>query len=510
MSRRVETHLASARSPRGTRSVELTVAAADMDSLRQQAIDSEAAMVARLLAPADPDTDGSDDDAADALGLDPYGGTAPDDPEEPEEPGGPEAGSPGEVAVFAGADLSATEASRHRAEELAGALAARNRDVARLEAALEALQPLPGLDARRLRALFDGAPEEECDLRDAKIIALSKKLRGLNVALQREKDRSRGAARALGEREGEVEALRREVDGLRERLRRLGGGPSSDHNPSGNPNPTLRREHEQLRKQVAELRRRHELVAESNRRLSAALRRETGEDAAAVLAEDGGWRGRAERIALLKSKVRRLENRLRERDAAAGGGAAATDVDARAEGQVRELQRARRLQVEELRAESERHRSQLEESAMKREALRARLSTVQEEAARLKGSVKVMLNKADTDDRLIAALREELAKARAGAGARGSGDGSRGGDGGRGAAGPGAQSGAGAQTGAGAPAGAGAGTRARGGKGAEELQQEVQRLKKLGKRQGDLIDRQERTIQALRAQLHELQVGRLA
>uniref|UniRef100_A0A6U4GQ49 Uncharacterized protein n=2 Tax=Phaeomonas parva TaxID=124430 RepID=A0A6U4GQ49_9STRA len=253
-----------------------------------------------------------------------------------------------------------------------------------------------------------------------------------------------------------------------------------------------------VRSQNDELKHKLEVQRIENNQLNTTLKREIGDGDlfnAAIAGE--GWRGRAQQITLLKTKVKRLERELRNGGHGSPGtqnfqrSRDAKDVDARAEAHVKSISTARQALLASQREEIAQLKAEQKESRQRLDAARSRLSTAQTDAARLRGQMKVMIDKADTDDSLIQELREQLSQTRRAAGMGGGSIalalGSTGGS----------SSGASPKAAShGAP---------RSSKSNDDLRAEIERLKKLTKRQGDVIDRQERTISGLRSELHDVQ-----
>jgi hypothetical protein len=150
-----------------------------------------------------------------------------------------------------------------------------------------------------------------------------------------------------------------------------------------------------------------------NKRLTRALVREVGEDVplARVLDEGSDWRGRREQIVHLRDTIRAL----REATAQAGGSdSAAAGLLARHDAAHRSaIGRANKERVRE----TERMMSELEAARKSAEDLRlqytgacSRRKVVETELAGLRNKLAIVLAKTQTDDKLIAALRAEVAR----------------------------------------------------------------------------------------------------
>jgi len=246
-----------------------------------------------------------------------------------------------------------------------------------------------------------------------------------------------------------------------------------------------------LRSHNDELRHRQQLQKMEVQRLNALLKKEIGEDSSYNQAiVDEGWRGRAQQIVMLRAKVKRLEKDLSRRGRPEypehPEPRDAKDVDAKAEAQIKSITKDRRQQLDALKGRNSRLEDELAASKRRADAGKARLVVVEGENRRLKEQIRVLIGKADTDDNLIAALKETVKSLQ--------GDPSEA-----------SQTASSSQS---VKALEESEQAARRGRRYDELRQENDRLKKLVTRQNNVIDRQERSIQGLRADVHELSGAR--
>lgn len=284
----------------------------------------------------------------------------------------------------------------------------------------------------------------QADVRESRIVELSKKLRAATLALDKERGKAIAAEREAALLRKAASAGARE-DAARQVVREAAEAAEEAEQRAADMKDKWRdaqRNAEALAAKLATLGAEHE-------RALRALRREVGDDVpvarvlAAVADEDngvnGGWRGRAQQISLLKDKLRHLKN-----GGAFGGGATTTseagsvfgDVDAppaaQQRGQARfdtvhrknleRLEEKRRLDKEEKGEEMQRLRDELDKARQKAEQASSRRVVVEKEMRALKEKMAALLDKSGNDDKLIETLRKALKAGAAGrAGATGGG-----------------------------------------------------------------------------------------
>jgi chromosome segregation ATPase len=127
---------------------------------------------------------------------------------------------------------------------------------------------------------------------------------------------------------------------------------------------------------------------------------------------EDGWRGRAEMIVLLRSKVKRLESELEaatgRRDPKAAAMSSHHDVDKQAISELVEMEDERRRATEQLTTRYQELEATHAQTRGKLDAAKARSAVLENENAKFKKQLKVLIDKADTDDRLVDELRKEL------------------------------------------------------------------------------------------------------
>ena len=325
-----------------------------------------------------------------------------------------------------GAGFAEAQTGQQRNQELLLALDGKNRELAQLHAELDAARA--GVDLHAAEAL--GA---DADHRDAKILSMAKKNRGLTVALQRAKAKATAVEaklgesvqrvakleRALGDRKAEQAAALRRA----EQRRREGGGATTPPPKPPRPGATTKK----AMKKVDELRYKLDAERVSAKKLRRALLREVGEGADLDKIVDetkgkGGWRGRAQQIVKLKAKCRTLSEELRRQVETGGKGRIENakvraqlardrqrpSVDARAQAEIAEMEAERKESLDRVFADYEDMERKAGEARRRADAARARVSVLQKDNRRLRDQIKVVLDKTATDDSLIDQLRNDI------------------------------------------------------------------------------------------------------
>eukprot|EP01028_Stygiella_incarcerata_P007305 TRINITY_DN3014_c0_g1_i1.p1 TRINITY_DN3014_c0_g1~~TRINITY_DN3014_c0_g1_i1.p1 ORF type:complete len:657 (+),score=243.03 TRINITY_DN3014_c0_g1_i1:101-1972(+) len=301
------------------------------------------------------------------------------------------------------------------------------------------------------------------DAASAKILELAKKNRNLTVALESSKAR-------CGRLEKENKEIKEAVQRLKASKKRS-GGPSSSysgsdlHPDSGDMekessrkrpvSASERAQHERALTKMREFEMQVEVLKIENMKMRVVLKREVGDgvDISKIMEEGSNWRGRSEKIALLKAKLkdyrRRLEKyeeqltamtttdtsmyhgvedlgeehdessesrllmtlaqqqvarkRLQEEQ---GGGV--VDFDDRHRHDLEESSRQMRMDMDALVEQNKEKDRMIGEHKKLLEAQSARISNLEAYTGTLKGKISVLLKKTENDDKLITAMRAEL------------------------------------------------------------------------------------------------------
>jgi hypothetical protein len=322
-------------------------------------------------------------------------------------------------------------------------LEGKNMEVERLCVLLEAMEPVPGMDAAKYKRLIENPDNSDVDFRDSKIVALAKKSRKLQLSLNKERSITEAQASTIEELRNVNDKLRKEIDVLAVMASSSGasasrtirapqfaaggspdrkGGPAQSLDPAEleTANTQLRKELSAANKTAEELRRKIERSAEEVKNLSQALAREVGDGVTLEQAVDGGWRGRAQQIIMLKSKIRRLESAAGMNSTTGTVQTFGTmstrreGVDARAESGLAEMTSERKVAVDALVEERARLMEECQRQEAKAQGQKARVRKLEEEAATHRQQLKIVLDKSETDDQLISALRREVQRLQSG------------------------------------------------------------------------------------------------
>ena len=144
-----------------------------------------------------------------------------------------------------------------------------------------------------------------------------------------------------------------------------------------------------------------------------ALAKELGcklQDLDEAVSKSEGSQYRAQAIAMLKSKNKRLEQQIRKLNNIEGYQSSKDhkDVDAQAQRDIRAMEKQRAAAVEQMGhqlAAAEQEVSRLTKVA---KGAKARTAVLQKENTKARGSIKTLLSKTSNDDELVNALRDEL------------------------------------------------------------------------------------------------------
>ncbi|KNC50017.1 uncharacterized protein AMSG_05774 [Thecamonas trahens ATCC 50062] len=319
-------------------------------------------------------------------------------------------------------------------------LDALRRDNARLRAKVEDLAEKA---ARKFQPeSSERAPEPAAgagayDMRDAKIVKLTKAKRSLTVALERERTRSATLQTQLDATKPGFEFAVAHLPPARAaEFRQLLGGQtvvspakkssgksSSRSGGAGPPGPDTGAGRE-LAKSLSRAQarnREYRLVIEKLKtELKAtqrALVREVGDNVPLeeVLVEGSGWRGRAETISLLSDKIRKLKKQL-----AAGvnyldqtGVPTATSFDDKHASTIRALEESKVDQIMRLERTIEMQNTELSELKLKIRGKASRTTALEKDMKMLREKVQVLLSKTSNDDELIQALQAKLSTTQA-------------------------------------------------------------------------------------------------
>lgn len=327
----------------------------------------------------------------------------------------------------------------HQQQALVQKLETKNREVERLCTLLEAVEPMPGMDPEKYRRIMENPDADTVDFRDSKIVDLAKKCRKLQLALSKEKANNENLSSTVDKLAQMNDRLERDLDSTASAMssqfsRNTGAGrtisasnstflASAQEEKSMDSGRIQQKSAAQLSKElggankkVEDLRRKLQEAEDENKKLTRALLKEVGDGITLEEAVDEGRKGRAQTIVMLKNKIKRLESAMSQ-----GGASVASlqtgvtrstrgDVDAQAEEEIEYMSSARKIAVEELSEAhaklEEKHRALME----KHGGVKARVRTLETEAAQHKQQMRIVIDKSETDDQLVNALKSEITR----------------------------------------------------------------------------------------------------
>ncbi|GMI08267.1 hypothetical protein TrVE_jg10463 [Triparma verrucosa] len=316
---------------------------------------------------------------------------------------------------------------------LKGDLSKKKAQVKKLGIMLNALEPVPGVDAEKLLNVMNEKGEQvHRDMKDVKIIQMAKKIRNITYELNKQKGLGKKAEETILMLDQELEKKQEEIDSLATPQARaaimktmVGGVEALEPTGSSNSNAAKKLSHD-----LQEMRHKFEIMKEKNRVLEQKVLQEVGGEGVASekLAKimDDGWKGRAQQIVMLKTKIKRMEANnktggMMEATSRGGGRGNATtaqqrvaannlrhDVDFKAQQELNEMDRMRQQGVEELGKAYEKAKEDLQKVERKFQSAKTRVGCLEQDNAKMRDGMKVFVGKASNDDKLVDMLKSEV------------------------------------------------------------------------------------------------------
>eukprot|EP00752_Nemacystus_decipiens_P009412 g8415.t1 len=315
------------------------------------------------------------------------------------------------TARITGGTSSALQELQSRNATLLEAVEEKSRQVQELGTLVECLEPVPGLDPASFYSVLRGAEgsgnDKDLDYRDHKIVHLARRTRALNARLEGEKARSRKARREADVLATELEACRRQLELVSSAGARLAAEKGEKMVPVSSSIAQVgrisgKKEGDRLRQQVVLLRTRLQEAQDEVKTCRRALSKEVGGASNRALIDESGWKGRAQQIILLKTRVKQLEAQLRnERQ-----DCRRNDVDSQEQERIMEHQRGRAIELLEGKVNALHEEGQALRSQVL--AKGARIAGLEKANGRIRDRAKLLQEKSDSDDRLVDALRNEI------------------------------------------------------------------------------------------------------
>lgn len=318
--------------------------------------------------------------------------------------------------------MKANEAILKMKSEYMDRLDEKQREVDKLNALMEAIAPIPGFDIDMYkRLILAQADHSEVDYRDKKIVDLAKKVRNItlhNTKLQTENESLR---ESVHEANLLCNKLKEEatLSGAARRSKiPLKATPENIEEVQAEQIKSLKKELADNGKVVDELKHRLYLQSEETKTLRNALTREIGEGVTIEQSVDGNWRGRAQQILMLKSKIKKLETAAADGTGIPGASMHAAgaksqygprgNVDMKAESVISDMEDSRKRAIETISAEYETLIVQKKELEQKVSSQKARIKNLEADVSQSKMEIQVVLEKTRSDDELVDLLKSEV------------------------------------------------------------------------------------------------------
>ncbi|KAK9826562.1 hypothetical protein WJX74_003036 [Apatococcus lobatus] len=269
-------------------------------------------------------------------------------------------------------------------------------------------------EADSLRELAEAVQQQQAaTLQARKIMELSRKARGLQLVVERERARTAAAEAELHRMQALQPTFQSSLD------------PQSLENACRHAVDEASHAAEVARRDAQSFKEKWEYCAhklhqndvqvgqlKSERdRYARALLREVGDEVPMekVLDEGSDWRGRAQQISLLRDRVR--EASLQQ---GTTGMSTGSRHNSRHRAHLESMRAGQQQETERLRSEVAAFQNELDRQKLRSDSAVARMQTRAAEMKSIKAKLAVLLDKNSNDDKLIEALRAELVSAKSG------------------------------------------------------------------------------------------------
>eukprot|EP00877_Chromochloris_zofingiensis_P009251 jgi/Chrzof1/457/Cz01g16160.t1 len=242
------------------------------------------------------------------------------------------------------------------------------------------------------------------DVQAAKIIELSKKNRNLNLAFEGERRKVAKLQQALSE--ATQSPTGHAAQKIQQAARSVVEQAAEAADTASKEAAVWKERLQQLTNKASQMEQKAFVLEADNKKLTRALLREVGEDvplAKLLDHESSDWKGRREQIIALKDQIRQLKE--------AQGQAAPSKHDAKHKFAISNISKERTAEMERMAAELVDAKSQCEQLRLQYGGAASRRNVLEAEVSSLKQKLGLVLNKTKNDDKLIKALRSELALA---------------------------------------------------------------------------------------------------
>ncbi|KAH7351754.1 hypothetical protein KP509_19G013300 [Ceratopteris richardii] len=255
----------------------------------------------------------------------------------------------------------------------------------------------PLISRRKMLQVYVGG--EGQNLREAKILELSKRNRDLNLALEKER-------RCSSKWKHQLQIVKEELLKKIEEEER-GNSDVNKSEKEAKETQEWKEKYNQTNAKLLEIQASRAILSAEVSKLQHALHREVGDHIpiSKVLEEGGDWKGRSQQICILKDKIADLKSKLQKQSANVVEHNHNDNFDS-----------AQKREYEQISAKFLACREDLKNTRQKLSAILARRNVLENELKVAKEKMSLLVGKSDNDDRLIAALRLELEAQRQGQG----------------------------------------------------------------------------------------------
>ncbi|ORX53320.1 hypothetical protein BCR36DRAFT_349132 [Piromyces finnis] len=238
-----------------------------------------------------------------------------------------------------------------------------------------------------------------------KILQLAKKARNLTIALEKE----RGLNASLNNKLKQME-----TEGIKKKKELKKQNSNSELNELKQDKKNLKERLNQMTLKLEQERINNQKLTFEIRNTQRALVQEVGEDIpiSKILDSNGGYIGRSQQIAMLKDKVNQLTRQLSNYvslDETKGLNTKELKLDSRHRFDIKKKEIDRKITLEKAIKEIEELKNEKHNQKLKCDAVQARNKNLEKTMKDYKTKISVLISKTETDDKLIKALKQQLA-----------------------------------------------------------------------------------------------------
>lgn len=262
----------------------------------------------------------------------------------------------------------------------------KNREIEKLNVLLESIAPIPGFDYEKLRKMVlmpNIKHDDYIDYRDTKIVSLAKKSRNLTVQLNKERAENDSLQRQVDNLQLSCENLKQEISLLKQGTRNKPSKGNDEFDLSSKVDE-LNREIVHMTKLNDDFKKKNNQSADEIKLLKSILSKELGDGVNIEQASEANWKGRAQQIVFLKSKIRRLESQLQQESKQVK-----SKVDIQAEKIISNMENERQIAIENITEDYEKLKVYNTELETKVSGSKARIKNLETEQLKMKQQLQV-------------------------------------------------------------------------------------------------------------------------